>query len=90
MHHEPQRAHCAALLDTIAHSTRCSEVAIHALAAAQALGASAAPAPAAGNADDRAALDQVLRLLAAMIGEDGDDNVIDATHHTLLAHIAAR
>ena len=90
MPNDPRRAHCASLLDTIARTTVHSEIALHALAAAQALDTPAAPLPAPVGDTDRAALAEVLRLLAAMIADDGGDDLVEAVHHALLAHIAAR
>lgn len=83
---------CAALLDTVGRSSSHATVALHALAAADALAtAGCEPAQRTLARDDATALRDALTVFATISPDAlAVEAVLDAAEHTLLAHLAAR
>lgn len=83
----------AALLDATGRSATHGSVAIRCLLAAELLIQAGAEVVSTdrGRTDDREALGQVLQLLGGLTEAAlGDEHVLDAIHHALLAYAATR
>ena len=95
MHHRDQAAlrRSADLLEAIGRNSPTSAVALHSLTAAHLLASAGIEheVRSAPPTSDRAALEEVLGLLSSVCGDLlRDEDLLDALHHVLLAHIAAR
>jgi hypothetical protein len=91
-HDQAAMRRSAELLDAIGRDSETSAVALHCLTAAHLLSGAGIDHDTSGGrpASDRVALDEVLALFASVSPKLlRDEDLVEALHHVLLAHIAA-